>query len=190
MITEIENFTIENFLKQDGLLAAEYQIYLEELNPKQSIKINEKLYHCDSVWDLTYDEVDTLKDTFTAQKLNNNEVLEAFEIVFKIHKAMVSKIPILDFYPCLNFIRTEIENILIAEDDKLSYTSNDPKYVMACEQYRSELEEQGNLRMIHSLSNRDIGKWDETISHPYRRVFYTLWMDVTDRKIADAKNIK
>jgi len=184
---EIKNYKIYQFLALEADKISEYMDYLSCLNPKNSIVVdryrigltdvtNYRL-HAPSVWDMKFKEVDQLKTLLSSSEDEN--ILKAVSLVFKISIQQVYMLSIIDFFSALNYITKEVLNVVTAE--KNSAIDNADQKLQACNVKR--LDKFKSYNVIDNLADGDVLKWDSIQELPYRIVFTKTYKDTITNDI-------
>src|SRR5690606_5380563 len=105
---ELINYTIKEFMSQDNKLVLEYMAYLSLLRPGQTVK---------EVFYMTLKEVQDIRDYMTTGTINS--LIEVIALVEKKKLSQFLKMTIMDFFPLINSVVKQLEQIGRAEQIKL-----------------------------------------------------------------------
>lgn len=177
-MTEINNYTLSEFFKQDLNLINDYVNILQYVNPK---KTHQDIFYM------------KLKDVeFIKQNINSVEDKPLVEIISKVQnikESQVMNISILDFFGLMNSIKEQLEVINQAELNSLTSDHTNMKWEQVNGTER--LQRFGIYNILDSLSGGNILKWDAIMELQYADVFTKLLMDKTQNDLQhEMQNIK
>ena len=134
----------------------------------------------DSITELTFGEVNSIKRLVMRE--TTEDLLRAFEIVYKCKARDVIRMEVIQFYRCMIFITNEVDKIINMERQHWNTepTDHDAKLQQAGVK---ELEQFGDLPMIDSLAGGDILRYNDIEKLNYLEVHYILWYRATQANI-------
>lgn len=126
----------------------------------------------ESITELTFGEVNSIKRLVMRE--TTEDLLRAFEIVYKCKARDIIRMEVTQFYRCMIFITNEVDKVIKMEQQHWNAepTDHDAKLQQAGVK---ELEQFGDLPMIDSLAGGDILRYNDIEKLNYLEVHYILW---------------
>lgn len=177
-MTEITNYKLKDFFKQDLELIKSYLPILQLLKP---IKTKNEVFH------LKLKDVEFIKQNLTSTE--DDSIIKIIAMVQDIKESQVLNLEIVEVFGIINSIRKQIERINKAELSSLSSDNTNIKFEAVNGAER--LKKFGIYNTLNSLSNGDILKWSQIMELNYSDVFTKLLLDKTTNDIeVEMNNIK
>ena len=161
-MTELNNYTLNEFYNQDSELIQEYMEYLKHLEPVDTKH---------RIIDLKLNEVEFIK-----QNLSNDDAIpEIIEYVQEVKQEEVGEMKIVEFFGYFHSIREQIETITRMEQEHLISNHVDIRWEAV--EGSKKLSVLGILPTVDNLAQGDILKYDAILDLPYLTVFNKLRLD-------------
>ena len=126
----------------------------------------------ESITELTFGEVNSIKRLVMRE--TTEELLRAFEIVYKCKARDIVRMNVTKFYRCMIFITSEVDKIIKLE--QLHWNTEPTDHDIKLQQAGvKDLEQFGDLPMIDSLAGGDILRYNDIEKLNYLEVHYILW---------------
>lgn len=161
-MTELTNYTLNEFLQQDEELIKEYSKILRLVEP---IPTTNELKN------LKLSEVEYVKQNID----NMGAITTIFQYLEGVDEKQLMKMKIVNFYGLFNSIMKQLEQILALEEEHLVSEHTDFKWEAV--EGSKRLGVLGILPMVDNLAGGDILKYDAILEQPYMTVFRKLMLD-------------
>ncbi|MFI8379621.1 hypothetical protein [Leeuwenhoekiella sp. NPDC079379] len=158
----IKNYSLQEFLKQSPKVIEDYLNVLKHL---EEGKLKTQLA------DLTLREVELLKKSID----DEDEIINVVSIVEKLSEEQVLKLKILEFFPLVKAIRSQLEKLIAREENNLTPKFPDEKFELV--EGGKRLQRFGIWNVVNSLAGGDILKFDAILNLKYDKVFTKLLLD-------------
>ncbi|WP_418513717.1 hypothetical protein [Corallibacter sp.] len=170
LLTEIKNYELRDFLKQDRKLINNYVEILQHIN---SLQTKNEVFH------LKLKDVEFIKENLGSN--SDDSILKIISLVQGIPEEEVLKIKITDFFGLINSVKEQIIRINKAEASSL--VSENTNFKWEAVNGSERLQKFGIYNTLESLSGGDILKWNQIMELPYSDVFMKLLLDKTNNDL-------
>lgn len=183
--TELKNYTLARFLKQDKATINSYMQVMILLKPlpnfHKSCWFSRKHHGVNaSITELTFGQVNTVRRL--VGKACIPSLVKAVSIVYNLTEKQVYNMKIIRFYAIVNFLHKEVKNLYEAEVQhyKTEATSHDT-LLKNCG--IENLNRFGSFLIIDALAHEQPWRYKEIENLPYMVVHYKLWLNAARQNI-------
>ncbi len=167
------------FIKQEHDYQNEVFSYLELVKPKNKFRFI-KSYYCESLVNLSYEDVDYVKRLILDANLQG--MIQAISVTFGISTRLILMLRMKTFISLVRFIALELEKIH-SEEEKLQ-VFHDEKVLMALEMSGASMMNQFSIyNVIDSLSKNDLEQSERLKKLPYHLINFKATKNIVSDSV-------